>query len=221
MDMRTRQLKNAQVGKGPVLYWMSRDQRIHDNWALLTALNFARENKLQLVIVFNLIDTFLEAGARQFRFMLKGLEEVYNTASEYNIPFYLIEGDPEENIPSFIKEIDASVLFTDFDPIKIKLSWLNNVIERIDIPVYQTDAHNIVPAFIVSVKQEFSAAHFRRKIYPLLPQFTEEYPAINKVERTEFSRSAAPDFTMLVLKYTNPPMRLIGLNLVPGQHTKH
>jgi deoxyribodipyrimidine photo-lyase len=205
MDMRTRQLKNAQVGKGPVLYWMSRDQRIHDNWALLTALNFARENKLQLVIVFNLIDTFLEAGARQFRFMLKGLEEVYNTASEYNIPFYLIEGDPEENIPSFIKEIDASVLFTDFDPIKIKLSWLNNVIERIDIPVYQTDAHNIVPAFIVSVKQEYSAAHFRRKIYPLLPQFTEEFPAVKIVERTEFSRAAAPDFTMLVLKYTNPP----------------
>jgi deoxyribodipyrimidine photo-lyase len=217
MIKRTRQLKSAPLKEGPVLYWMSRDQRIHDNWALLAAMEFAREKKLPIVIVFNLNNNFLNAGARQFRFMIKGLEEVYHTASDYNIPFYLLEGDPEESIYTFIKDINASVMYTDFDPLKIKLNWLDSVIEQIDIPVYQTDAHNIVPAFLVSGKQEFSAAHFRRKLYPLLPEFNDEYPPLYKLERTEFSRDAIPDFNKLILKYTSPPYEVDWIKPGPSE----
>ena len=35
---RVRELKVGEVkGKGPVIYWMSRDQRVADNWALIYA----------------------------------------------------------------------------------------------------------------------------------------------------------------------------------------
>jgi deoxyribodipyrimidine photo-lyase len=34
---RYRLLLNGDIGKGSVLYWMSREQRAHDNWGLLLA----------------------------------------------------------------------------------------------------------------------------------------------------------------------------------------
>ena len=40
---RVRFLKNGRLGEGPVLYWMSRDQRSHDNRALLCAQETALE----------------------------------------------------------------------------------------------------------------------------------------------------------------------------------
>jgi deoxyribodipyrimidine photo-lyase len=204
MEKRTIQLKEGTHKKGPVVYWMSRDQRIHDNWALLSAIQKAAEIKMPVVIVFNLVRNFLVAGSRQYRFMLKGLKEVYNTASEYNIPFYLLRGEPGITVPEFIKDISASVLFTDFDPLKIKRKWLSDVVGKIEIPAYQTDAHNIVPAFIVSAKQEFAAMHFRRKITPLLTEYMDEYPEIRKQESNDLI-STVPEFDSIILDYDEPP----------------
>ena len=35
---RSRQLNNFEYKTGAIVYWMSRDMRVHDNWALLYAL---------------------------------------------------------------------------------------------------------------------------------------------------------------------------------------
>jgi deoxyribodipyrimidine photo-lyase len=207
MNRRTRLLLNKTAkSKGPVIYWMSRDQRFHDNWALITSMEYALERKSPLVIVFNLADNFLEASSRHYQFMLKGLKEVNSISADYNIPFIILEGEPAENIPAFIKEISAEVLFTDFDPLRIKVKWLNDVVEKVDIPVYQTDAHNIVPAFQVSSKQEFSAMHFRKKIYPLLPLFAEEYPPLKKFDGSELNKLPEPDFHNLISRFNQPPI---------------
>ncbi len=44
---RIRALNQAPSGTGPVVYWMSRDQRVTDNWALLYAqeLALARQSR--------------------------------------------------------------------------------------------------------------------------------------------------------------------------------
>lgn len=204
MNNRTIQIKSGIIKKGPVIYWMSRDQRIHDNWALLSAMHNARENKLPVIIIFTLAENFLGAGSRQFRFMLKGLAEVYNTAAGYNIPFFLLKGEPGNTVPAFIKELSVSVLFTDFDPLKIKRKWLQDAAAGTEIPVYQTDAHNIVPAFRISQKQEFSAVHFRRKITPLLAEYLEEYPALPKQQKSGIEASI-PNFESLFMEYNFPP----------------
>ena len=41
---REKSLKNGSNNKGDVLYWMARDQRAADNWALLRAASLAKEN---------------------------------------------------------------------------------------------------------------------------------------------------------------------------------
>jgi deoxyribodipyrimidine photo-lyase len=58
---RIRKLNGAKPADGKlVIYWMSRDQRVSDNWALLYAQSLATESKVSLAVVFNLVPTFLQ-----------------------------------------------------------------------------------------------------------------------------------------------------------------
>jgi deoxyribodipyrimidine photo-lyase len=165
---------------GPVVYWMSRDQRAKDNWALLYAQELARERKSPLAVMFCLVPDFLGASIRQYGFMLKGLEELKKILAGKNIAFLLLPGDPKLEIPRFVTKHNVGILVTDFDPLRIKREWKNSVSERIGIPVYEVDAHNIVPCRIASPKREFGAYTLRPKLHKALPEFLEDFPKLQK-----------------------------------------
>ena len=74
--------------------------------------------------------------------------------------------------------INASILITDFDPLKIKRIWKRDVSKKIKIPFYDVDAHNIVPCFHISDKEEFAAYTIRPKIHKALPEFLDVMPKI-------------------------------------------
>jgi len=181
-EKRIRLLQPGLKTNGPVIYWVSRDQRVHDNWAMIFAQSLALEKKKPLLVVFNLVPDFLEATIRQYGFMLKGLREVEAELARYNIPFFLLEGKPEVEIPKFIKKYNSSVLVSDFDPLRIKRIWKREVAKKIEIPFYEIDAHNIVPCLFVSNKLEFAAYTIRPKIHKLLPEFLDDYPKIKKMQ---------------------------------------
>ncbi len=183
-NKRVRLLQEGNEKAGPVVYWMSRDQRADDNWALMFAQQKAEEKKSPLIVVFSLVTNFLEATFRQYDFMLKGLEEVSQKLSSLHIPFYLLTGEPQKTIPYFLKDIDASNLISDFDPLKIKRVWKRDVAKEISIPFFEVDAHNIVPALFVSQKKEFAAYTIRPKIQKLLPEFLDEFPSLKKMKMT-------------------------------------
>ncbi|NIP44763.1 MAG: deoxyribodipyrimidine photolyase, partial [candidate division Zixibacteria bacterium] len=63
---RSRFLSEKGGAPGPVAYWMSRDQRVQDNWALLFARDIAFERKQPLCVVFTLVPAFLGATIRQY-----------------------------------------------------------------------------------------------------------------------------------------------------------
>ena len=186
-EKRVRLLQKGKETNGPIVYWMSRDQRVHDNWALLFSQKVALEKKKSLVVVFNLVPDFLEATIRQYGFMLKGLQEVENELSNNNIPFFLLSGKPDEQIPDFLKQINASILISDFDPLKIKRIWKRDVAKKITIPFYEVDAHNIVPCLYVSDKLEFAAYTIRPKIHKALIEFMDEFSALKKMKKSEIS----------------------------------
>jgi deoxyribodipyrimidine photo-lyase len=187
IEKRIRLLQTGNETSGPIVYWMSRDQRVHDNWALLFAQKLAFENKRSLVVVFNLVSDFLEATIRQYGFMLKGLKEVETELSNFNIPFFLTSGKPEEKIPALLKKLNASILVSDFDPLKIKRIWKRDVAKSISIPIYEVDAHNIVPCLFVSDKIEFAAYTIRPKIHKALFEFMDEFPSLKKMSKSEIS----------------------------------
>ena len=175
---RVTSLRDGDHRSGPVVYWMSRDQRVSDNWALLHAQEEALARQMPLAVLFCLAPTFLGATLRQYAFMLKGLEEVESRLATLGIPFFLLEGEPAEEIPRFIAGEAASLLVTDFDPLRIKRTWRETVATRISVPFHEVDAHNIVPCRHASPKLEYSAATIRRKLARLVPTFLEEFPRL-------------------------------------------
>jgi deoxyribodipyrimidine photo-lyase len=164
--------------KGPILYWMQRAQRIEDNWSLLYAQEFATKHDQPLIIVFNLFPRFLDATLRQFDFMLKGLAETSEKAAKKKFPFYIFQGYPEETIATFIEQNNIGALFTDFNPLKLISESKQKLVKKINIPVYEVDSQNIIPAWIASPKKEFGAYTLRPKIKKLLPEFLEDIPTV-------------------------------------------
>jgi deoxyribodipyrimidine photo-lyase len=79
-------LNNQPVTDGPVVYWMSREQRVADNWGLYQAQQFALERNVPLLVVFTLADGFIGATLRQYGFMLRGLEQVARRWTGQNFP---------------------------------------------------------------------------------------------------------------------------------------
>lgn len=94
---RVRPVRDGDPARCPVAYWMSRDQRVQDNWALIYAQELALEQKKPLVALFCLVSGFLGAAMRQYAFMLRGLEEVESDLRALKIPFYVetgLSGEP-------------------------------------------------------------------------------------------------------------------------------
>jgi len=163
-------INNKSYKSGPVIWWISRDQRIMDNWALLYAQELTKNNH-PVFAVFSLVNNFPGATYRHYDFMLQGLKELNNTLKEYNIPFYLVQGNPGDTIPAFAEKMKAAAVVTDFDPLRIKRNWIKFVGEQMRIPLYEVDTHNIVPCRIASDKQEYGAYTIRPKINRLLREF--------------------------------------------------
>eukprot|EP00605_Chrysophyceae_sp_TOSAG23-4_P002135 GSChrysophyteH1.ASY1.ANO1.2362.1 assembled CDS len=124
---------------------MSRDQRAVDNHAIVYAQGLAQAQGVPLKVVFNLVPKFLDATIRQFGFMLKGLEEVESNLRAAKIPFYLTSGDPCKSIPKFCT--------------------------RLQLPMIQVDAHNIVPVWHASPKLEYGARTIRSKINAVISTY--------------------------------------------------
>ncbi len=180
MTDRIRILKDVPIKTGPVLYWMSRDQRVRDNWALLHAQDLAVAQRAPLAVCFCLVPEFLNAAFRQFGFMIRGLAEVKKGLAAYAIPFFLLKGEPGREIPKLAKSLKAALLVTDFDPLRLKRAWKMDVARNLDAPIYEVDAHNIAPCWLASPKQEYGAYTFRPKIHRLLPDFLTEIPELQE-----------------------------------------
>jgi deoxyribodipyrimidine photo-lyase len=180
MDKRARVLKEGKERRGPVAYWMSRDQRAHDSWALLYAQHLAQARQAPLLVVFCLAPRFLGAAWRQYDFMLRGLGETAQELADHRIPFHLIRGEPGAEIPRWVKDLEVGLLVTDFDPLRLKQDWKEHVGRGLTIPFLEVDAHNIVPCWLASPKQAWAAYTLRPKIHRALEEFLTPFPSLRK-----------------------------------------
>jgi deoxyribodipyrimidine photo-lyase len=173
---RIRPLNQAHPGKGPVIYWMSRDQRLRDNWALLYAQELALSLGRPLGVVFCLAPAFLGATLRQYGFMLKGLQAVAGDLAHLNLPFFLLTGEPARELPRFAANHRVGAVVSDFSPLRLVRGWKTAVAEEIGVALEEVDAHNIVPCWVASPKAEYGAYTLRPKLKKLLPEFLEDFP---------------------------------------------
>uniref|UniRef100_G3PUD3 Deoxyribodipyrimidine photo-lyase n=1 Tax=Gasterosteus aculeatus aculeatus TaxID=481459 RepID=G3PUD3_GASAC len=175
--------KSMKQGSEGVLYWMLRDHRVQDNWAMVHAQQLALREKLPLhVCVCLLVPQSELSTLRHYSFMLKGLEEVAKECKALDIQFHLLHGSAGEVLPGFVAEHSLGAVVTDFSPLREPLQWLEEVKATLpsEIPLIQVDAHNIVPCWVTSPKLEYAARTIRGKITKLLPEFLTEFPLVEK-----------------------------------------
>lgn len=186
----------AKDSRGPVIYWMSRDQRVEDNWALLYAQKLALQRSASVHVVFCLVPKFGDATIRQFDFLLRGLKEVAAGLKAKNIPFHLKIGKASTEIPALLDELKATAVVCDMSPLRVPKQWAHDVAEACqvkEVPVVQVDAHNIVPVWAASDKQETAARTIRKKIMLSLATYLTDFPKV--VDHPHASKDTArPDW---------------------------
>jgi deoxyribodipyrimidine photo-lyase len=175
---RLRPLNQAPLDQGLVVYWMSRDQRVRDNWALLYAQELALALGQPLGVVFCLAPAFLGATLRQYAFMLRGLREIASDLGDLNMPFFLLQGDPPQEISRFVQNFSVGAVVSDFSPLRLVRQWRSTVAESLSVSLEEVDAHNIVPCWLASPKTEYGAYTLRPKLKRWLPEFMEEFPSL-------------------------------------------
>lgn len=189
VDKRRIQLRtdNPISKNGPIVYWMSRDQRVQDNWALLFAQELALKQKSPLIVVHNLLPQYLGGSSRQFDFKTNSLQKVEKSLTKKNIPFYLFitnkQKSAEQQLYTFFAKESVSAVVMDFNPLRIQQQWLSEAVSKGNnngYAVYEVDAHNIIPAWELSQKQEYAAYTIRKKVHRLLPDFLTDFPRVRK-----------------------------------------
>lgn len=181
-NTRIRQLNSNGFKTGPVIYWMMRDQRAQDNWALLHAQNIAEQNSLQLYVCFTLLSKFQQSNLRNFAFMLNGLVETEKELEKLNISLIVIKASNgrKKAILDFVKNNDAGTIVTDFSALKGGIKLRKDVANQFDGQFFEVDTHNVVPIWVTSQKEEYAARTIRPKIHANLKKYLTDFPKLNK-----------------------------------------
>lgn len=182
---RIRKLNQKEYSGGEIVYWMSREQRVRDNWALVRARELATQFNTGIKVIFCLAPTFLDAPWRHYHFMIEGLKEVESNLKKLNVEFILLTGNPPGEITEFTRKSNSGYLVTDFSPLRIKRDWEEKIGQNLAIPFECVDAHNIVPCWLASEKQEFAAYTMRPKLKRLRSRFLSELTQIEGQEKPQ------------------------------------
>ncbi|MGL5978086.1 MAG: deoxyribodipyrimidine photo-lyase [Erysipelotrichaceae bacterium] len=156
-----------------ICYWMQSAQRYEYNHALHFAITQANEKKLPLVVYFGLTDTYPEANARHYWFLIQGLQEVATTLYAKQIPFHITHQEPKEGILELLDR--CALLVCDGAVLRHERDWREFVSERCPCEMVEIDTNCIVPLAHCSNKEEYSAATLRRKITPLISYFADDF----------------------------------------------
>ena len=167
----------AEEGPGDIYYWMTREQRLEDNWALNYACRWADLKKRSLKILFFLPPRREEFAVKSYEFMIGGLVRMREEARQKGFSLYILHScDPENLFRERAARGMLGGLVCDFHPLREFRGERERIAGRLEIPVREVDGHNIVPCRYVSDKQEFAAYTLRNKIAPLLTRFLREIP---------------------------------------------
>lgn len=188
-----------------IVYWMQRDVRTVDNWALLFATYQAQRLLVPLRVVYALPpppDASNEDGddedddmpplvadipttERHGTFLIDGLKIVEKELASKDVPFNVLCPEDRSSVGQCVYDIctastcNALAVICDFSPLRHPRTYVEDqaapLFDTKGVPMYSVDAHNVVPVWHASPKREVGARTLRPKINRLLPQFLTHY----------------------------------------------
>ncbi|MGI8642708.1 MAG: deoxyribodipyrimidine photo-lyase [Thermomicrobiales bacterium] len=155
---------------GRVLLWVQRAQRATGNLAANLAIEIANEIRLPVVAAFCLVPAFPRATLRAYYFMAEGLAELPAAFNQRGIGWALRTGEPETVIPALARELNAALVITDQNALRIGREWRDAVATELDVPFLAVDTDVVVPSTLFS-NEEWAPRTIRPKIHRQLDQF--------------------------------------------------
>lgn len=188
-----------------VLYLMSRDQRLQDNHALLSACLHAEKLGLPVAIGFALYPGSKKRAREYALFMIEGLKQLQESAQQKNIPFYIEIGASTEVYRSLIQKLSPSAIYFDMNPLRRPRQAQQQFADEASCPVFVVDTHNVVPVWIASDKQEYAARTLRPKFHKHFHDFLVEPTEVLEQKKPSLpaSRTVDVDKIMDQLSYKN------------------
>jgi deoxyribodipyrimidine photo-lyase len=182
-----------------VLYWMQKAQRASWNPALTEAISLANRLRLPLVVLFVLTD-YPAASKAQYRFMLGGLAETAAGLQGLGAAFILASGQPPAVCAAWAT--DAAALVIDGGRLRIELGWRRELVKNLRAmasppPLLEIETEAVVPPGLASMKDEWSAATFRRRIEAAIPYYLKPLPDLDlhhDASKLGLKSPAWPDF---------------------------
>lgn len=167
-----------------VVYWMARDQRVQDNWALIYAQQLATKHSLPLHVTYCLSPDLPHPTARRCHFLFTGLKEVERECRSLNIGFHLLRGGAGDVLPDFVKQNNCACVVTDMSPLNFFRDQVDLVRKMLpeESCLFQVDAHNVIPVWETSEKAEYAVRTIRPKIHNKLDEYLTDFPPVVKHE---------------------------------------
>jgi len=182
-----------------IVYWMQRDVRTVDNWALLYANWLAELHHVPLQVMYCLhpppteeLESALppkimletKMTHRHGSFMLGGLKCVHADLKARNIPLHVLMPSSPATVGHAVLQlfntVQPAMVICDFSPLRQYRDWMEHqTAPKIQhIPMIQVDAHNVVPVWHASPKREVGARTLRPKLHKLVGTFLTDYPPV-------------------------------------------
>ncbi len=138
----------------------------------------------------------LQMTERHGQFLLGGLECVHGELKTKSVSFDIIHftSDEEEGNPhvlkGFLENHNPGVVVCDTSVLRHARRWnespvLRESLDAIDVPLYQVDAHNVVPIWYASPKREVGARTLRSKLHKVVDEC---------LQNKEYKNGSIPDF---------------------------
>lgn len=208
-----------------VVYWMQRDVRTADNWALLFAAHLAATREVPLRVVYSLppppppqpptessatmppdlVD--LPMTVRHGMFLLGGLECVHAELLEWRIPLYVVMAASRHDVGKDVcrtvcEQLHGDTVVADFSPLRHHREWIElqaaPLLRQAGVALYQVDAHNVVPVWMASDKREYGARTIRPKIHKQYGAYLQKFPTLSEFELTGNQNIELPAFKRVV-----------------------
>ena len=187
--LRVRKLSSPEYHSGTVVYQMCRDLRDTDNDALLFAQELAKERGGQLIVNYVIWNYEWEGATRRFYdWVIPSLQEVEKELRKHNIPL-VITFDNERLfskkrtgvIPPHIGAVVIDQL-----PLHFMTKWKELFLSsHPEVSLYEVDAHNVIPVWELSPKQEFAARTIRNKVHEKVSLFLDAYGKLQSHHENE------------------------------------
>lgn len=176
-EKRVLELNSAHVNDSGnwVIYWMQKTQRAVCNHALNFAIEAANELGKPLAVYFGIAEAYPMGSERVFKFMLEGLQETVARLDGMGISCWVRVEDPDRGIVKIAKDVQACLVVTDEDYVRVGREWRQRVAAELDIKFIQVDSDTIVPARN-QIKEEWGAYTIRPKITKTLSKYMRDLP---------------------------------------------